>query len=120
MANNLGVDLVVETKFIATAEETNKLVERLKADQPDALLVVLHHIYLWNLVETLVGSGIKTIIYAPVGTAFIVPMHAFANRPKVWYVSSTELTGVGQALKAIKAWSDFRAPNPNQNAFAQP
>ncbi|MGQ9462069.1 MAG: L-arabinose isomerase family protein [Candidatus Fervidibacter sp.] len=103
MANNLGIDLIIEPKFIATAEETNKLVERLKTDQLDALLVVLHHIYLWNLVETLVGSGIKTIIYAPVGTAFIGPMHAFANRPKVWYVSSTELTGVEQALKAVKA-----------------
>jgi hypothetical protein len=103
IANEVGVDLVIEPKFIATAEETNRFIERLKTDPPDALLVVLHHIYLWNLVEALVGSGVKTIIYAPVGTAFIGPMHAFANRPKVWYVSSTDLTGVKQALKAIKA-----------------
>jgi hypothetical protein len=103
IANEVGVDLVIEPKFIATAEETNRFIERLKTDPPDALLVILHHIYLWNLVEALVGSGVKTIIYAPVGTAFIGPMHAFANRPKVWYVSSTDLTGVKQALKAIKA-----------------
>lgn len=102
-ANRVGVDLVIEPKFLASAEETNRFCEGLKANPPDSLLVVLHHLYLWNLVETLVGTGVKTVIYAPLGTAFISPMHSFANRPKVWYVSSTDLTGINQALKAIKA-----------------
>ncbi|MCX7643607.1 MAG: hypothetical protein N2116_07370, partial [Armatimonadetes bacterium] len=103
IAREVGVNLVVEPKFIANPEETARFCERIKADQPDALIVVLHHIYLWNLVEAIVGTGVKTIIYAPVGTAFIGPMHSFANRPRVWYVSSTELAGIKQALKAIKA-----------------
>jgi len=103
IARDVGVNLVIEPKFIANPEETARFCERVKQDQPDALLVILHHIYLWNLVETIVGTGIKTVIYAPIGTAFIGPMHAFANRPKVWYVSSTDLAGVKQALKAIKA-----------------
>lgn len=103
IAREVGVDLVVEPRFIANPEETNRFCERVKSAPPDALLVVLHHIYLWNLVDTIVGTGVKTIIYAPVGTAFIGPMHAFAKRPKVWYISSTDLTEVKQALKAIKA-----------------
>lgn len=103
IAREVGVNLVIEPKFISNPEETARFCERVKTDQPDALLVVLHHIYLWNLVEAIVGTGVKTIIYAPVGTAFIGPMHSFANRPRVWYVSSTDLTGVKQALKAVKA-----------------
>ncbi len=103
IAREVGIDLIVEPKFIANPEETARFCERAKSDQPDALLVILHHLYLWKLVEAIVGTGIKTIIYAPVGTAFIGPMHSFANRPRVWYISSTDLTGVKQALKAIKA-----------------
>lgn len=103
IAREVGIDLIIEPKFIASPEETARFCERVKSGQPDALLVILHHIYLWNLVEAIVGTGIKNIIYAPVGTAFIGPMHSFANRPRVWYVSSTDLTGVKQALKAIKA-----------------
>ncbi|MFN3421237.1 MAG: twin-arginine translocation signal domain-containing protein, partial [Armatimonadota bacterium] len=94
IAREVGIDLIVEPKFIANPEETARFCERAKSDQPDALLVILHHIYLWNLVEAIVGTGIRTIIYAPVGTAFIGPMHSFANRPRVWYVSSTDLAGV--------------------------
>ncbi len=103
LAREVGVDLLVEPKFLSNPEETNRFCERLKASPPDALLVIVHHLYLWNLAEALVNTGIKTIIYAPVGTAFIGPMHAFANRPKVWYASTTEVAGLKPALKAVKA-----------------
>lgn len=103
LASKVGVSLSVEPRFVANADEAKALIERLKANPPDALLIVLHHIYLWDLVKLFVGTGIKTIIYSPVGTSFIGPMHAYATQPKVWYVSSVDLNGIGQAFKAIKA-----------------
>ncbi len=103
LAREVGVELFVEPKFLSNPEETNRFCERLKASPPDALLVIVHHLYLWNLVEALVNTGVKTIIYAPVGVAFIGPMHAFANRPRVWYASTTEVSGLKPALKAVKA-----------------
>jgi hypothetical protein len=103
MAKDVGVDLLIEPKFISNDGEAKAYCERLKANPPDALLVISHHLYLWGLVKMLVDTGIKTIIYAPVGVAFIGPMHIFSTLPKVWYVSSVDLEGVRQALLAIKA-----------------
>ncbi|MCS7252681.1 MAG: hypothetical protein RMK18_02200 [Armatimonadota bacterium] len=103
IAKEIGVNLFVEPKFIPNADEAKALIERLKADPPDAFLVVLHHIYLWDLVKLFVGTGIRTIIYSPVGTSFIGPMHAYSGQPKVWYVSSIDLEGIRRAFKAIKA-----------------
>lgn len=103
LANEVGVSLSVEPKFVPNADEARALIGRLKANPPDALLVVLHHIYLWDLVKLFTETGIKTIIYSPVGTSFIGPMHAYAAQPKVWYVSSIDLDGVRRAFKAIKA-----------------
>lgn len=103
LANEVGVNLFVEPKFVANADEAKALIDGLKANPPDALLITLHHIYLWDLVKLFVGTGIKTIIYSPVGTSFIGPMHTYATQPKVWYVSSIDLNGIRRAFKAVKA-----------------
>ncbi|MCS7224586.1 MAG: hypothetical protein NZ959_08540 [Armatimonadetes bacterium] len=102
-ASEIGVDLYLEPKFLTSPQDTEAFCQRLTARSPDAVLVIVHHLYLWNLVETIVNAGFPTIIYAPVGTAFIGPMHSFARRPKVWYVSSTDLSGIWDAFRAVRA-----------------
>jgi len=79
------------------------LVNRVKSDKPDGLVIILQHMQCWKWIDPVVNDlGVPLIVFAPVGTAFVGHV-GISRMPGVYVVSSMEWEPVEEGLRMIKA-----------------
>jgi len=108
-ADRLGVQLTQENEPLESEQAVGSFVQKLAARQPDAVLITLQHLGVWRWLDAIVETGVPTIIFAPIGTAFTQHVLRISRRPGVHVVSSLELSGVEQALRMVRAKRQLEA-----------
>jgi len=108
-ADRVGIELEREEQPLENGEAVGSFIEASKASQPDALLVSLQHMGAWRWADQVAQSGVPTIIFAPVGTAFTGHVLEISRRPGVHVISSLETSAVEQAFRMIRAMKQFQA-----------
>jgi len=102
-AARLGVTLTEEPAPLESNEMVDAFVAKVRAEEPDAAFISLQHLNVWNHVERVAGTGIPTIVFSPIGTAFTNHVIDISRRPRVDVVSSLEVAAVEQAFRMIRA-----------------
>ena len=71
-AKKMGIELDLRPEPIFSAAETDEWVAAARAEQPDGLFVVMldRQQHAWPTGAKAADTGIPTVIYSPVGTAF--------------------------------------------------
>ncbi|MBN2450997.1 MAG: hypothetical protein JXR77_11445 [Lentisphaeria bacterium] len=105
----LGLDLEPAEKPVENGAQAEALGTRVRAERPDALVLILQHLSCWNEAGRLAGLGIPTIIFAPVGTAFTGHVREISRRQGVHVVSSLEFSGVDLGLRMVRALRRFQS-----------
>ena len=99
----LGITAECLEKPISDEASFTALVNRVKNDKPDALMVTLQHMQCWRWVNPIAKDlGIPLIVFAPVGTTFVGHV-GISRLPGVYVVSSLEWQAVENGLQMIKA-----------------
>ncbi len=106
-AQRVGVELMPEEKPLESEEAANAFVKKAQAEKPDAILVTLQHLGVWNWADIVARSGIPTIVFAPIGTAFTGHVIEISRRPGVHVISSIEMSGIEQAMRMVRAKRQF-------------
>ncbi len=99
----LGVDVVQEKNALENANAVRAFAKKVMAEKPNAVLLTLQHLGVWNWAGTIANAGIPTIIFAPIGTAFTGHVKDISRRPGVHVISSLETDAVKQAMRMIRA-----------------
>ena len=101
----LGVTIVPALKPIYSKDDSATFLERLKAEPPDGVLLVLldRHGVAWPTANVVADTGIPSVIFAPIGAAFTTNTKSQWRKPGVHLVSSLEFGAVEQGLKMIRA-----------------
>jgi hypothetical protein len=103
-AGRLGVKVGLEPKPIGTEAELTAWINKIKAEPPHALLVMLQHMQCWGWVTQLSKqTGLPLVVFAPVGTAFTGHVGGACRLPKVHVISSLQWPAVEAGLKMVKA-----------------
>lgn len=109
-AARLGVGLERETGALIAADAVEAYVRKVQEQKPDAVLVPIEHMASWKMAEKIaIDGGVPTIIFAPVGTAFLGHVLAISRRPGVHVISSLETAAVEQAMRMVRAKKQFAA-----------
>ena len=99
----LGINAECEEKPINEEAGFTALINRVKSNKPDGLLITLQEIHLWPWINNVAKDlGIPLIVFAPVGTAFTQHL-SISRLPGVYVVSSLEWQAVENGLQMIKA-----------------
>jgi len=110
-ARDLRVALdLTETPLHSAAEADAWLAEALE-DRPDGLLVVLldRQEHAWPTATKAADTGIPTVVFAPVGTAFTTNTAPLAERTGCLICSTDDFEEVRSGLKALAAGARMRA-----------
>lgn len=103
-AQRLGVKASLAPSPISTDEALAAWIAKMKAEQPHALLIMLQEIRCWSqATRAAAETGIPTIIFAPVGTAFTGHVLGAYKTPGVHAISSLEWAAVEDALRMVRA-----------------
>jgi len=103
-ARGLGVNVAMESKPIQDQPALTAWIDKIKAQKPHGVLVMLQHMGCWGWAnQAAKQTGIPTIVFAPVGTAFTGHIAGAYRLPGVHVISSLEWTAVDAALRMIKA-----------------
>ncbi len=109
VARQLGINITFEQEPVYDKAGAAKVAEKLNAQRPDGTVLVLLHRRVWGAVEPFTASGIPTIIYAPMGTAFHTNFSAPSRLVGVYGVSSIAgMNSVRFGLKMLKAMRQMR------------
>ncbi|MGQ9730157.1 MAG: hypothetical protein ACUVX8_02700 [Candidatus Zipacnadales bacterium] len=109
-AQRLGINLVMNVNPIYTPQDQEAFMSRLQAHPPDGvvLLVMDRHGVAWPLANALTDTGLPSVIFAPIGTAFTQNVLAPSKKKGAYVVSSLEFEGVVTGLRLIRAGTLFR------------
>jgi len=102
----LGINADCEAKPINDEAGFAALINKVKGDKPDGLLITLQHFSCWRWINTLVKAkdlNVPIIVYAPVGVAFTNHVAGVSHLPGVYVASSLEWQSVENGLQMIKA-----------------
>lgn len=103
-AKKLGIEAAIEDPPIQDDARVGTLVHRVKAEKPDALLVILQHMHCWGWADKLAKEcGVPTIIFSPIGTSFTGHVLEISRRPGVYVVSSLEWPAVEAGFRMVRA-----------------
>ena len=108
IAGRVGVELDQERGPLESDQAVEAFAQSLQAERPDAVVVSIQHMGVWHWADRISRTGVPTIIFAPVGTAFTGHVLEISRRPGVHVVSSLELSGVEQALRMVRAWRQLQ------------
>jgi len=100
----LGINAECEIKPINDEAGFAELMNKVKIERPDGLLLTLQSIFAWRKFIDPVAKelGIPLIVFAPIGTAFVGHI-GISRLPGVYVVSSLEWQAVENGLQMIKA-----------------
>ena len=109
-ARDLGVQLVMNASPIYDQKDQEAFIGRLKANPPDGvvLFVMDRHGVAWPTANALADTGIPSVIFAPIGTAFTQNVLEPSKKPGAFVVSSLEFDGVIQGMRMIRAAAQMR------------
>jgi hypothetical protein len=102
-AERVGVKLAQKGEPLESEAAVKEFAAKLKESKPDAVLLILQHLNVWPWAEIIADTGIPTIIFAPVGTAFTGHVLHISRRPGVHVISSLETSALEQAFRMIRA-----------------
>lgn len=103
-AQKLGVQANLSSPPISTDDALTAWIAKAKSEQPHALLFMLQEIRCWPwATRAAKETGIPTIIFAPVGTAFTGHVGGASRTPGVHAVSTLEWQAVDDALRMVRA-----------------
>jgi hypothetical protein len=106
----LGVEIAQEGQPLEDKEAVAAFVQKVQTEKPDAVIVALQHLTSgWPAAAEVAKTGVPTIVFAPVGTAFTGHINGLASRPGVHVISSLETSAIEQALRMIRAKRQLEA-----------
>jgi len=107
-ATRVGVTLEREPEALIAADAVEAYIRKVQAEKPDAVLVHIEHMASWKMAEKIaIDGGVPTIIFAPVGTAFLGHVLNISRRPGVYVISSLDTAAVEQAMRMVRAKKQF-------------
>ncbi len=100
----LKLTLRAEAKPLETEAELTAFINGLKDRQPDGVLLTLQHMQCWGWADRVSReTGVPTIIFAPIGTAFTGHLAGISRRTGVHVISSLEWPAVEDGLRMVRA-----------------
>ncbi len=105
----VGVEIVQEAQPLEDNAAVAAFVRKLQDQKPDAVLVTLQHLQSWDTAVEIARTGVPTIVFAPVGTAFTQHVNRLAFRPGAHVISSLETPAIEQGLRMIRAKRQLEA-----------
>ncbi len=102
-ARRVGIEILEERQPLEESAAVAAFVKKVKAEKPDAVFVTLQHFQSWGSAGEITKTGVPTIVFAPVGTAFTGHVNSLAFRPGVHVISSLEIPSIEQALRMVRA-----------------
>jgi hypothetical protein len=102
-ARAVGASLSEIAEPIETVEAATERAAALSAERPDAVVLVVQHMGVWPWVDIIAKSGVPTIVFAPVGTAFTGHVLEISRRPGVHVISSLDTNAITQAIRMVRA-----------------
>jgi hypothetical protein len=109
-AQELGVELRLRPTPIYSKQEADEWVAQSRAQNPDGLMAVLldRQQHSWPTAYKAVESGIPTVIFSPIGTAFTINTEPLARKNGVFIASSDDFSQAVWGLKMLKAGAKLR------------
>jgi hypothetical protein len=106
----IGVEIAQEGQPLEDKEAVAAFVQKVQAEKPDAVIVMLQHLTSgWPAATEIAKTSVPTIVFAPVGTAFTGQINSLAFRSGVHVVSSLETSAIEQALRMVRAKRQLEA-----------
>ncbi|MCU0917537.1 MAG: twin-arginine translocation signal domain-containing protein [Planctomycetes bacterium] len=106
----IGVQIAQEAQPLEDQSAVATFVKKVQAEKPDAVIVMLQHLTSgWPAAAEIAKTGVPTIVFAPVGTAFTGHVNRMAFQPGVHVISSLETPALEQALRMVRAWHQLGA-----------
>ncbi len=103
-AQKLGLKAALEASPINSDDGVTAWINQLKDTKPHAVLIILQHLATWNRVEKVAKeTGLPTIVFAPVGTAFTAHIGKASRIPGLLAISTIDWSGVDNALRMVRA-----------------
>ncbi len=109
-AKELKVRVTFEPEPLYDDAAVDAFIAKIKQEKPAASLVFPMHMNRWKSVGKIADSGIKTIIFAPLGVCFTGHIQAISKKPGVYLASSPdyELGPVRFGLKMVRTAHDVQ------------
>jgi hypothetical protein len=110
-AQALGMQLDLRPEPIYSNEEADAWVAECAAAKPDGLLLVMldRQQHAWPTAKKAVDTGLRTIIYSPVGTSFTTNTAPLAAATNAVIYSTDDFSQVAQGMRIIQAGVKMRA-----------
>lgn len=109
-AQELAMDVDLRSEPIYSETEGSQWVSEAVKAGADGLVVLLldRQEHSWPVAVRAAESGLPTVIFAPIGTAFTTNTERLANRPGVFIASTDDFRQVAFGLKMLKAGAWLR------------
>jgi hypothetical protein len=103
-AARLGVELQVNPEPLEDAAAVNGLLEQLKNNPPQGIVVSLMHMGWWEHVNKFVQDkgDLPAVVFAPLGTTFTGHFAATRKAPKTFVASTQDVEWLTQAVRMFK------------------
>jgi len=109
-AQKLGISLDMVADPVQDEGGYAALVQRVKAQKPDALQVIVQHMNCWGWVDRLSrDAGVPLLVFAPIGTSFTGHVISISRRPGVYVSSTLEWEDVEAGFRMVRAKRLFEA-----------
>jgi len=107
-SQRLGLRTDLAPKPISDLDGVNTWIQKLKAEKPHGILVILQHIKCWSWAETVAKeTGRPVIVFAPVGTAFTGHVKRASRVPGLHVISTLDWSAVEEGLRMFRAKRQF-------------
>lgn len=105
-----GIQTDLRPLPIYSLDEASQWIEEAKTGNPDGLLLVMldRQQHSWPTAQKAADSGVPTVIFAPVGTAFTTNTNYFANKMGVFLSSANDFEQAAFGMKMIKTLAKLR------------
>lgn len=109
-ADELGVELDLSKDVIHSLEQADTWVAQAVKAKADGLFIILldRQEHAWLTVGKAVDSGIPTVVFAPLGTAFTTNTWDLAQRDGIFICSTDDFSQAVFGLKMLKAMAKLR------------
>lgn len=110
-ADELGLEVDLRPEPVYSAAEADAWLAEAVAAQPDGLLVILldRQAHAWPTATKAAESGLKTVVFAPVGAAFTTNTAPLAGRTGTFIASTSDFAQAVYGLRMIRALAKLRA-----------
>ncbi|HQK92102.1 MAG TPA: hypothetical protein PLD23_01280 [Armatimonadota bacterium] len=104
----VGVRVRTEPDCLYDEADVDRFIAESKAANVDGVVVTLLHMGHWGFADKVASSGLRTIIFAPIGTTFTGHLAPSRHRTGVYTVSSLDMDDVKYGLRMIRTINQMR------------